>query len=75
MKYILSAAVLVMIVVASCKKDSYSYTCKCVDPTKLRVDTFINYRLETSGEAYYECKRFQDSANKYGRPYECDLSK
>ncbi len=58
-----------------CKKDSYGYTCKCVDATKLRVDTFITYRVETSGEAFFLCTSFQDTANKYGRPYECEITK
>ncbi|MEZ5018352.1 MAG: hypothetical protein R2800_14930 [Flavipsychrobacter sp.] len=75
MKYILSVAIILSVAFAACKKDSFSYTCKCVDATKQRVDTFINYQLPTSGEAYYECRRFQDTANKYGRPYECDLTK
>lgn len=76
-KMILAAAIMVGLVAIlnACKKDTYNYTCKCVDATGSLADTFINYNVPTSGEAYYYCKTFADTANKYGRAYQCEIGK
>lgn len=76
-KILLAASAVVVIsgVMQACKKDSYNYSCRCTDPTDNLADTFINYNVPTSGQAYYYCNDFADTANKYGRPYECSLSK
>lgn len=76
-KIILAAAIMIGLVAVmnACKKDTYNYTCKCVDPTGSLADTFISYNLPTSGHAYLACKTFSDTSTKYGRPYECELTK
>ncbi len=57
----------------SCKKkDTYGYTCRCKDKVS-NNDTIFTLRLPTSGEAYYKCKDHQDTANKYGANYNCEI--
>ncbi len=69
------AVITISCILQACKKDSHNYTCKCTDPTGSLADTFIIYNLPTSGQAFFYCSNFADTANKYGRAYECDLSK
>lgn len=72
MKKIILITVLLGSLYSCKKKDSYGYTCRCSDQIS-NNDTIFTLRTATSGEAYYNCKDYQDTANKYGANYNCEI--
>lgn len=72
MKYLVFI-ILILAVCVSCKKENYGYSCSCTQNSNGAVDTNFTLRVETSGEANYLCKDYEDTATFYGKDVKCIL--